>query len=112
MIIRIAAAALIALATTGGAQAASIEGKWRTQAGANAVISKCGGSFCIKITSGKHAGKQIGKVSGSGSKYTGSVVNPEDNKTYSGRATVNGNSLKLSGCVAKILCKTQNWSRR
>ena len=112
MIIRIAAAAALALAMTGGAHAASIEGKWRTQSGANATISKCGGAFCVKLTSGPHAGKQIGRVSGSGSKYSGSVTDPANGKTYSGRATVSGNSLKMSGCVAKILCKTQTWSRR
>ena len=112
MINRIGLALVVALGTVGAASAASIEGKWRTQAGANAVISKCGGAFCIKITSGQHSGKRIGQVSGSGSSYSGSVTDPANGKTYSGRARVNGNTLKLSGCVAKILCKTQTWTRR
>ena len=112
MINRIGLALVVALGTLGGASAASIEGKWRTQSGANAVIAKCGGAFCINVTSGKHKGKRIGRVSGSGSKYSGSVTDPGNGKTYSGRATVSGNTLKLSGCVAKILCKTQTWSRR
>ena len=109
---RIALALIAGVFATSAAYAAPIEGKWRTQSGANATISSCGSAYCIKITSGAHAGKSIGTVSGSGSKYSGQIVNPEDGKTYSGSARVNGNSLKLSGCVAKILCKTQTWSRR
>ena len=99
MINRIALALAAGLAATTVAHAAPIEGKWRTQSGANASIAKCGGAFCIRITSGAHAGKTVGRVSGSGSKYSGS-------------ARVNGNTLKLSGCVAKVLCRTQTWSRR
>lgn len=102
------AAGLIATA----AHAAPIEGNWRTQEGSNARISSCGGSYCIKLTSGKHAGKRIGRVSGSGSKYSGEVTNPNDGKTYSGSATVSGNTLKLRGCVARVLCRTQTWARR
>ena len=109
---RIALALAAGLFATSAAHAAPIEGKWRTQAGANATISSCGKAYCIKITSGEHAGKNIGTVSGSGNKYSGQILNPVDGKTYSGSARVNGNTLKLSGCVARILCKTQTWSRR
>ena len=113
MITRIALGAVAAIALTAGAQAASIEGNWRTQSGANATIAKCGGSFCINITSGEHAGKRVGRVQAStASKYTGSVTDPGNGKTYSGSVIVNGNSLKMSGCVARVLCRTQNWSRR
>ena len=113
MIARIALGAIAAVAFTASAHAASIEGKWRTQSGANATISKCGGSFCINITSGEHAGKRVGKVkAASGSKYTGSVTDPGNGKTYSGSVIVNGNSLKMSGCVARVLCRSQSWSRR
>ena len=109
---RIAGAAVASLMLVTTAYAAPIEGRWRTESGANAVISPCGGSYCIKITSGQHAGKQIGKVAGSGSSYRGSVTDPANGKTYSGSANVNGNSLRLKGCVARVLCKTQRWARR
>ena len=112
MIHRLMLAGALALAATSVAHAAPIEGKWRTQSGANATISSCGGAYCINVTSGQHAGKRIGRVSGSGSKYSGSVTDPANGKTYSGSARVNGNTLKLSGCVARVLCKTQTWSRR
>ena len=112
MINRIALALAAGLVATTAAYAAPIEGKWRTQPGANATISSCGGSYCIRITSGAHAGKTVGRVSGSGSKYSGSVTDPGNGKKYSGSARVSGNTLKLSGCVAKVLCRTQTWSRR
>ena len=112
MMNRIALALAAGLLATSAAHAASIEGKWRTQSGANATVSKCGGSYCVKLTSGPHAGQRIGKVSGSGAKYSGSVTDPTNGKTYSGSARVNGNTMKLSGCVARVLCKTQTWTRR
>lgn len=109
---RVALGAGLALSLGTAAQAASIEGKWKTQSGANAVISKCGGSFCVKLTSGEFAGKSIGKMSGQGAKYKGQVTDPSNGKTYSGSATVNGNTLKMRGCVARVLCRTQTWARR
>ena len=109
---RIALAAVAVAGLTVAAHAQSIEGKWRTQSGANASISKCGGSFCINITSGEHAGTQVGKVSGTGPKYRGQITDPGNGKTYSGSATVRGSSLKLTGCVAGVLCRSQNWKRR
>ena len=113
MIARITLGAIAAIAFTVSAHAASIEGNWRTQAGANATIAQCGGSFCINITSGEHAGKRIGRVSAqTASKYTGTVTDPGNGKQYSGSAIVNGNALTLSGCVARVLCRTQNWTRR
>lgn len=112
MITRIALAAVAVAGLTFTAQAQSIEGNWRTQSGENARIAKCGGSFCINLTSGQYAGTRIGQVSGSGPKYRGKVTDPTNGKTYGGSATVRGNSLKLTGCVAGVLCRSQNWKRR
>ena len=114
MFTRIAlATAAVAAFTIGASAQSSIAGNWRTQSGENATISQCGGAFCIRVTSGEHAGKQIGRVShSSGNKYTGSITDPGNGKTYSGSAIVNGGSLKLSGCVARVLCRSQNWARR
>ena len=88
-----------------------IEGNWKTASGATATIAKCGDSFCITLKSGKHAGKQIGKLDGSGADYTGSITDPEADKTYSGAGTVNGNSLRMKGCMLAVLCKSQTWTR-
>ena len=104
--------ALAAIALTGAALADPIEGKWKTQSGATAQISPCGGSFCVKLTTGQHAGKQIGKMTPNGSgKYKGSLTDPADDKTYSGSGSLNGNVLKMRGCVLAVLCKTQTWTR-
>ncbi|MBW3095722.1 DUF2147 domain-containing protein [Pseudohoeflea coraliihabitans] len=105
----------LALALTalmaGPALADPIEGKWRTKSGETAAISKCGGAYCVTLTTGAHKGKQIGRVSGSGGKYKGTITDPKKDKTYAGNATLNGNSLKMQGCVAKILCRSENWKR-
>lgn len=88
-----------------------IEGNWKTASGATAAIAKCGGSFCITLKTGKHAGKSIGKLDGSGADYSGSITDPEADKTYSGSGSVSGNSLRMKGCVLKVLCKSQTWTR-
>lgn len=88
-----------------------IEGNWKTASGATAAIAKCGGSFCITLKTGKHAGKRIGKLDGTGADYTGSITDPETDKTYSGSGAVNGNSLRMKGCVLAVLCKSQTWTR-
>ena len=88
-----------------------LEGNWKTASGETAAISKCGGAFCVTLKTGQHAGKQIGKLAGTGDTYTGEITDPAANKTYSGSGTVSGNSLKMKGCVMKVLCKTQTWTR-
>ena len=94
------------------AQAAEpIEGNWKTASGATAQIAPCGGAYCVTLKSGKHAGKQIGKMSGKGSDYKGTITDPEADKTYSGTGSVSGNSLQMKGCVLAVLCKSQTWSR-
>ncbi|WP_313522731.1 DUF2147 domain-containing protein [Shinella sp.] len=105
----IAAALLVA---PGMALAAEpIEGNWKTASGSTAAIAKCGGSYCITLKSGKFAGKRIGKLEGSGADYSGSITDPETDKTYSGSAAVKAGSLRLKGCVLAVLCKSQTWSR-
>ncbi|WP_313196563.1 DUF2147 domain-containing protein [Shinella zoogloeoides] len=100
------------LAAPGIALAAEpIEGNWKTASGATAAIAKCGGSYCITLKTGKHAGKRIGKLDGTDADYSGSITDPETDKTYSGSGAVNGNSLRMKGCVLAILCKSQTWTR-
>ncbi len=97
---------------TGAALADPIEGNWKTQAGDNASISSCGGSFCIKLTSGEYAGRSIGKMTAKGGgSYTGSITKPSTGKTYSGSAKLSGSSLKMTGCVLAVLCESQTWSK-
>ena len=107
----ILAAALLAAFASPALSAEPIEGNWKTASGETAAIAPCGGAFCITLKTGAHAGKQIGKLSGTGASYTGEITDPKDDKTYSGSAAVSGAMLKLKGCVLKVLCKSQNWSK-
>lgn len=88
-----------------------IEGSWKNGPVEIIVIKPCGRDFCLTMTTGEFAGKDIGKLSGKGASYSGEVTDPEDNKTYSGYGTVHGNSLELKGCALKIFCKSVNWTR-
>ncbi|UVK38112.1 DUF2147 domain-containing protein [Mesorhizobium sp. AR10] len=96
----------------GAAWADPIEGNWKTQAGSTAEIAG-GGSFSITLKSGKHAGKNIGSFKAAGAnKYTGTITDPDTDKTYSGKATLSGTSLKMSGCVlGGLICRSQTWHK-
>lgn len=107
----LAMAGLIAL---GGAAAAEpIVGDWRTEAGAIARIAPCGNDICVTLTSGDHSGRQIGQMTPQGDgRYRGTIIDPADDRTYSGNGTVTGNTLAMQGCVAAIFCRTQTWTRQ
>lgn len=107
----LAAAATLMLA--GIAHADPIEGNWKTKSGATAAIAGCGGGFCITLKSGEHAGKQIGTFNaGGGGNYSGKITDPANDKTYTGKATLSGNSLKMGGCVlGGLICRNENWTR-
>jgi uncharacterized protein (DUF2147 family) len=99
---------------TGAAYADAIEGDWKTDKGSIAGISSCGGSFCIRLKTGKFAGKSIGKFKADGgSAYSGTITDPETDKTYSGKGTLSGSNLKMSGCVfGGLICRSQNWKKQ
>jgi uncharacterized protein (DUF2147 family) len=100
------------LATASGALGAEpIVGNWKTASGETAAISPCGGAYCITLKTGQHAGKKIGSMSGAGDSYKGEITDPANDKTYSGSAAIQGSSLKMQGCVLKVLCKTQTWTK-
>ncbi len=107
----VAAVAALAFSAASVQAAEPIEGNWKTASGATAQIAPCGGSFCVTLKTGKHAGKQIGKMAGADGAYKGTITDPDADKTYSGSGKVSGNSLKMQGCVMSVFCKTQTWSR-
>lgn len=110
MIRMVMMAAVFSFATAAGA-AEPIVGNWKTESGETAAIASCGSAFCVTLKTGKHAGKQIGRMSGKGTDYTGEITDPANDKTYSGSAAVAGASLKMKGCVMKVFCKSQTWSK-
>jgi len=114
----------------GVAQAAGIDGVWRTQKGWKVKIYQCGGSRCGKVVGGTSAKdvhnpnkalrkrrmvgvRMIWGMKGSGSKYSGKLYNPNDGKTYTGKIEVQSASkLRLSGCVfGGLICKGQTWTK-
>lgn len=106
----LAAAATLSLASAGLA-AEPIVGNWKTASGSTAAITPCGGSYCITLKTGKHAGKKIGMMKGSGGKYSGEITEPDSDKTYSGSAAISGSSLKMKGCFLAVFCKSQTWTQ-
>lgn len=111
----------------GAALADPVEGIWQTQeddgAYAHVKIAPCGPNFCGKIArtfkgGDEYQSENIGKTlvidmaaQGDGA-YEGQVWRPSNNKIYSGAIALNGDSLKLSGCVAGgLLCSKQTWAR-
>ncbi|MBB3949367.1 DUF2147 domain-containing protein [Aureimonas jatrophae] len=106
---------LLAMAMTFGtaslASAEAILGEWRVSDGARVTYSPCPGGFCGRVESGRYKGKSVGRMSGAGPQYTGTVTDPSTDKTYDGRAEVAGDRLVLTGCVAKVFCRSQSWTR-
>lgn len=118
-----------ALALVAGAALAAdpIEGIWQTQPDEGSValvqITPCGPAFCGTIMrtfkgSEEYRSPNIGKqividmVPAGGGAYAGKVLRPADNKIYTGKASVSGTAMKLSGCVAGgLICKSQSWTK-
>jgi len=125
----LAAALLASLSLPASAQDAN--GTWLTASGETRVrIAPCGGSICGTIVWVKNPAKDeqnpnaalkarnvvginmIQMKPAGDKKWSGTLYNYTDGKTYSGSMTMSGaNSLSLSGCVAGIFCRSQTWTR-
>jgi len=88
-----------------------IVGNWKTGEGDTAAIAHCSSGYCVTLKTGKYAGRQIGRMQGKGSIYSGELTDPVDNKTYNGSGTVSGNTVRMQGCVLKVFCKSQTWTK-
>jgi uncharacterized protein (DUF2147 family) len=98
----------------------------------NVEFYRCGDGLCAKITKVSDAQKTddknpdpakrnrpiVGLVIMEGAKqsgankWSGTLYNRADGKSYSGTVTVKAkNSLDLSGCVALVVCRTTTWTR-
>ncbi len=91
--------------------AEGLPGFWKTASGETAEIAACPQSYCVTLRTGRFAGRMIGHFRPANNRFEGQITDPSNNKTYDGHATVVGNRLNLSGCVMKVLCKTQVWTR-
>ena len=99
-----------------GANADPIEGMWKRPAnkgGTLEQIAACGDAFCVTVRSGEFTGKVAGKFSKDGKQYVGEITDLAKKKTYSGSLAMQGaNKLKMSGCVMKVLCSREVWTRQ
>ncbi|AYG58926.1 DUF2147 domain-containing protein [Rhizobium jaguaris] len=106
----ILAAILVLMA--GAAEAADpLIGNWKTEDGATASIAHCGAGYCITMKTGKYVGRKIGNFSGKDGSYAGQITDPKTNKTYNGTLKISGISVKMQGCVMKVFCQSQTWTR-
>lgn len=121
------ATALAAIALAGAALADPVLGTWKTQPDdgsfAHIKMEKCGAAICGKIArtfndAGEYPSPNIGKtlvidmVAKGEGYYTGEVWRPSNDKIYTGKMDLNGNTLALRGCVAGgLICSKQTWTR-
>jgi uncharacterized protein (DUF2147 family) len=112
---------------TGGAGAEPILGTWQTEVDdgsfAYVQVAPCGGGFCGTITrtfnsGGEYRSPNVGKqivremAPQGGGAYEGRVWRPSNDKVYLGKAQVDGDRLRLRGCVAGgLICASQIWAR-
>ena len=118
-----------------GLQAATADqalGVWLTKSGSHVRFYKCGAGLCGKIIKRKNPGEldsrnknpklrnrkilginlMFGLRKDRSNRWRGQLYNPEDGKTYTGFVTVlSRNKVRMEGCVARVFCKSQNWSR-
>ncbi len=114
MIRSIALALAAGIAFSGTAIAAEpIVGTWKRPNGTLIRYAASGGQYCGTVMNGEYQGKSIGCMNGSGANYKGKVNKLDEGKTYRGKATVNGNTLSLAGCVlGGMLCKSEDLVRQ
>ncbi|PYG28239.1 DUF2147 domain-containing protein [Pelagimonas varians] len=121
--------ALIAALTLVGTAALAdpIAGVWKTQpddgAYAHIKMAPCGGNMCGTIArtfndtgeyNSPNKGKQLVRnmAPKGGGAYEGKVWRPSNDKIYLGKMQLNGNKIKLKGCVAGgLICSSQTWTR-
>lgn len=116
-------AAILALGWPAVANAQSAEGLWQTQksetgAWLDVRIAPCGQALCGTIANVHGASENlVGRriISGmsprsAGSWDGGTIWAPDEDKTYRSRMALEGNGLRVKGCIA-FICRGQLWTR-
>lgn len=110
----IVAAALAGATILPALAAEPIVGTWiRPSTGTLVTFSPCASGFCGTVQNGEHAGKSIGAFNGSGGSYSGKITDLSEDKTYTGKASVEGDAMDLKGCVlGGLICRGETWQRQ
>ena len=103
-----------ALTFTSQAMSDPIEGVWKRPNGILVKIAPCANTYCATAASGPHIGGHAGKLgSAIGGKYTGVLTDLENGNTYSGKGSITGNTMTISGCIlGGLICKSESWERQ
>ena len=118
------AAGLVALFLGGAASADPVEGTWRSQPGGDGAtitvaVTTCGSAICGTIASLAGSDNQaiVGRQiiwdmqpAGGGRYRGGKIWAPDQDKVYNSKMTLQGDALKVEGCVL-VICRGQTWSR-
>lgn len=99
-------------------------GDWsRPSEGWVVTFAMCGDKLCGKVKSGEGVDKKTGgPVVGvtmlfdlekkGDDRWKGKMYDPKGGGTYDGYVTVlDDNTVKMAGCMAKILCRAETWPR-
>ena len=88
---------------------------FRAESGRHIKVSNCDGGLgmtIVKSTDASHVGKQImcGAEQTGDNQWSGTILNVDDGKSYTGKASLSGDVLSVSGCIlGGLICKTQKW---
>ncbi len=121
-------AALILMATAGTSLAEPLLGTWRTAPQDDGTmghvrIAPCGAALCgTLVFSLDPAGKEVANPENGmliltetratgGGEYRGKIYAPDRDQTYASRLLLEGDSLKVSGCVLGICRDGGRWRR-
>jgi len=121
---RVLFAGAVLLSSAIAAQAADpVSGVWKTETGdegayLEVTIAECGEQVCGTITKVVNGDASITgdaiiwdmDAKGNGKYRGGKIWAPDTDKTYRSKMDLNGNNLKVSGCVGPI-CRGQTWTR-
>lgn len=122
----LSALAVLGVMMASPAYAAGVYGTWKTEANDEGAylhvrISNCGGKICGKIIKNVNGKKQeiVGRLiiknmvaDGDNEWDDGTIWKPDTDETYDSEMELQGNVLKVSGCVlGGIICKSQKWQR-
>jgi uncharacterized protein (DUF2147 family) len=119
---RLAATAIIgAFLVAGPAMASDINGVWQRDNGLSRIrMAPCGGGVCGVVSWLKDPANSQSKVGQrvfydmkqDGGGWTGKAFNPDDGKTYTGKASVSGSTMTTQGCMlGGLVCKSVTWTR-
>ena len=112
-------ALLVGLGNAAGA--AEPYGTWlRPSTGSQVRFYNCGGKLCGKVVAVTdqarkgEIGKSIlhGAVKSGENTWTGELTDAGTGKVYSGTVTLeSASALSLQGCIARILCQSETWTK-